>query len=101
MYVQRNIEARSQIIVVVERNNYYLRVCVRARMFSCVRVPRLRRVHARACVYPFFIEHATRIRHVVTSFLAPLSPPIFFDIVLQTAWFSEKNFIKKCSTTFV
>ena len=33
MYVQRNTEARSQIIVVVETNNYYLSVCVCAHVF--------------------------------------------------------------------
>ena len=58
----------------------YLCVCVcaraRARELSCV----CQRSWACACAcvhVALLIQHATRIRHIVTSFVAPLAPPHF------------------------
>ena len=45
-----------------------------------------------ACVHvALLIQHATRMRHIVTSFVAPLVPPYFFEIRSQMARFSKKN----------
>ena len=46
----------------------------------------------RECVHVvLLIQHATRVRHTVTSFVAS-GCTIFFDIILRTAPFSEKSF---------
>ena len=53
-------------------------MCARARVGACVRVgDRVQwRVHARARV-ALLIQHAKRMRHIVTAFVAPLAPPHF------------------------
>jgi hypothetical protein len=59
-------------------NKYYFLVCV------CVRAlgSRVRgRVHARTMHVALLIQHETRMRHIVTSFVAPTSPQKFFDII--------------------
>jgi hypothetical protein len=53
MYVQRNTEARSRIIVVEKAiSTAYLSVCVcaRARVRACVYARERGRLHAHACV---------------------------------------------------
>jgi hypothetical protein len=91
MYVQRNNEARSRIIVVEEKlYDYYIFVCV------CVCV--------RACGYPgawacacacvhvaLLIEYAMRIRHIVTSCVAPLAPPYFSTLSHKRRDFRKKK----------
>ena len=47
-------------------NKYYIFVCVRV----CSSVPR--RVHV-----ALLIQHVTRMRHIVTSFVPPMAPPYF------------------------
>lgn len=63
-----------------ERNITYLSVCAAAaaRARGHVNV----RAHARVAL---FIQHATGMLYIVSSFVAPLA--IFFDIVSQTAQF--------------
>jgi hypothetical protein len=52
----------------------YLCVCV----CVCARAGVGAWASARACVrVGLLIQHATRMRHVVTSFVAPLAPPYF------------------------
>jgi hypothetical protein len=47
------------------------------------------RVHARARV-ALLIQHAKRLRHIVTSFVAPLAPPRF-----STLSHKRQEFLKK------
>jgi hypothetical protein len=51
------------------------------------------------------IQHATFMRHIVTSFVVPLAPP-YFSIISDKRNFSEKNLVNVkrvliSSTTFV
>ena len=45
------------------------------------------RVHARVSL---FINHATRMRHIVTSLVAPLTPPYFWTLFHKWRDFREK-----------
>jgi hypothetical protein len=81
---------------------------MRARAQACVRVPRERgRVHARACVHVTLLnQHATRMRHIVTSFVAPLAPLYFSTVSHKRRDFWKKvTEHKMCvlifSTTFI
>jgi hypothetical protein len=78
MYVERNIEARSRIIVAVDKQEVLLiGLCVCACVLCACGYPH---TWARACAYvhvALLIQHATRMRHIVTSFVAPLAPPYF------------------------
>ena len=75
MYVQRNIEARS-------RNH-----CCHGKAISrllliglCARACGQPGAWACACAYvhvALLIQYATRMRHIVTSFVVPLAPPYF------------------------
>ena len=52
------------------------------------------------------IQHATRMRHVVTSFVAPESPPYFLALSHKRCDFRKKGIERKISvfifsTTFV
>jgi hypothetical protein len=74
MYVERNIEARSRILV-AEEKHYVLRIscaCVRA----CLRVgvEACGIVHARVYV-ALLIQHETLMRHIVMALDALLAPP--------------------------
>jgi hypothetical protein len=70
MYVKCNINALLTIIVAVEKQlALYLSVCASACVRACV--------GARERGY---VQHATRMRHIVTSFVAS-SSIIFFDII--------------------
>ena len=56
----------------------YLSVCMLAR--ACVRACGYPGAWACACAYvhvALLIQHATRMRHVVTTFVAPRTPPHF------------------------
>ena len=47
-------------------------------IFVCVNLRARRRVHARPCVrVALIIQHSIHMRHIVTSFVAPLAPPNF------------------------
>ena len=71
-------------------------VCVRARvpgpLGMCVRVALL-------------VQHATRMRHIVTSFVVPLAPPHFFALCHKRHEFRKKVTGQMCilifSTTFI
>jgi hypothetical protein len=53
-----------ELLLPWKTNNYYIFVCM------CVCVP------GRACVHvALIIRHATRMRHIMTWFMAPLTPP--------------------------
>ena len=75
MYVFRNIEGPSRIIVAVKKQYVtYWFEC------ACVRPCGHRSAWACACIYvriALIIQHATRMRHIVTSLVAPRSPPNF------------------------
>jgi hypothetical protein len=80
MHVKRNIQARS-------RNNCccgnaisttYWCVCVH--VCACLRASGYPSAWACACAYvhtALLIQHATRMRHIVTSFVVPRSLPYF------------------------
>jgi hypothetical protein len=107
MYVQCNIEMRS-------RNHFccgniisitYWSVCACLRVLACVHVV----TGARACVnvhVALLIQHATRSRHVMESFVAPRSP-LYFSTLSHKYCDFRKNVTeyKMCvfvfSTTFV
>ena len=89
MHVSRTIEARSRIIFAVEMKFVLLTgLCVRACMHKrvCVHVG----IRARGRV-SLLIQHATRMRHIVTSFVAPLPPPN-----ISTLSHKGCDFWKKC-----
>jgi hypothetical protein len=95
MYVERNTETRSRFVV-AEEKQYYIFVCT----YACVRVGYLGSVHV-----ALLIQHATRMRYVVT-FVAPLGPPCFSTLSHKRVNFREKVIeLKVCafvfSTTFV
>ena len=76
MYVWRNNESlsRNYCCSGTAISSTYLCVCV------CVREPARGRMGVRARAWAcarvtLLIQHATRMRHVVTSFVAPLAPP--------------------------
>jgi hypothetical protein len=49
------------------------------------------RVHARARVLvALLIQHATHMRHIVTSFVAPLAPPCFSTLSHKRRDFRKK-----------
>ena len=63
-------------------NKYYVFACVSAR--ACVVCPGAWAC-ACACVHrASLIQHATCVRHIVTSFVAPLYPPYFRDVINRT-----------------
>jgi hypothetical protein len=67
-------------------------VCVRAstRAGVCVRVPG-RVGCAGACVHvALLIQHATRMRHIVASFVALLGPPYFSTLSHKRHGFRKK-----------
>jgi hypothetical protein len=82
-------------------NTYYLLVCVCMR--ACVRVD----TRARGRVHvALLIRHATCMRHIVTSFKAPRSPPSFLTLSHKRCNFRKKVIEHKMcvlifSTTFV
>ena len=76
---------------------YYIFVCVRA----CARARGCTCVHV-----ALFIQHATRMRHIVTSFVAPQSPLHFSTLSHKRCDFRKKVIEHKMcvlifSTTFV
>jgi hypothetical protein len=102
MYVLPNTEARLRIILAVESNDYYIFVCARACVRACVCVPGRVSVcmRVRAC------SLATRMRHVVTLFMAPLAPPHFSTLSNKRHNFRKiivkhKMCVLIFSTTFV
>ena len=89
MYVQRNTEARSRIIVAVEKQyEYYLLVCVCMRARVCIHVGTRARGRVRVHVV-LLIQHATCILLIVTSFVAHRSPPNFSTLSHKRCDFRE------------
>jgi hypothetical protein len=70
-------------------------MCMSMRSRVCVNMgPRTREACACACVHiALLIQHATRMRHVVTSFVAPLSRPYFSTLSHKGKGF-RKNVIE-------
>jgi hypothetical protein len=87
-----------ELLLPWESKNYYiLSVCV------CARASLLVRSYSYVCGCPealaysctcvriaLLIQHATRVRHIVMSFMAYVSTT-FFDIISKTARFSKKK----------
>jgi hypothetical protein len=90
-------EARSRIILAWKSNKYYIFVCACAR--ACQ--------GAWACVHvALLIQHATRMRHIVVSFVAPLAPPYFSTLSHKRRDYRKKVKVHKMcvlifSTTFI
>ena len=86
-YIQRNNEAHS-------RNHCcsgkaILHMCVRVSAYACVCPDAWE--YACACLHvALLIHHATRMRHIVTSYVATLAPP-YFSILSH----KRHNFRKK------
>ena len=103
MHVQRNNEALSRNHCCCGKaiNIRYLCVCVYA--YACVR----------ACGYPgawacafayvhiaLLIQHATRMRHIVTSFVTPQSP-LYFSTLLHKRCDFRKKVIQHKTCVFI
>jgi hypothetical protein len=102
MYVQGNSEARSHNIVAMEKQKVYIFFCVcscaRACVRACVKYP-----GALVCAYAFLhlallIQHATRVRHIVKSIVAPQAPPNFSTLSHKRRDFREKYYVFFFST---
>ena len=61
----------------------YLCVCPAALAYTCASV------HV-----ALLIQHATRMRHIVTSFMDPLAPPYFSTVSRKRHDFRKKNVIE-------
>jgi hypothetical protein len=60
-------------------------------------------VHVHACMHvALLIQHATHMRHTVTSFVAPLAPPYFLTLFHKWNNFRKKNVTehKMCDLIF-
>ena len=78
-------------------SKYY--ICVRARVPACVYPS----AWACACAYVYvalLIKHATRMRHIVTSFVAPHAPPYFSTLPHKRHDFKKKLLNIKCAFWF-
>ena len=64
-------------LVLWKNNQYYIFVCVCER--ACVHVALL-------------IQHATRMRHIVISFVAPVASPIFSTLSHKRHDFRKKSY---------
>ena len=103
-----NVTLRSvtESLLLWKSDKYYLLVCVCARVRACV----YSGAWACACAYvhvALLTPHAKCMRHIVTSFVFPHSPPHFSTLFHKRCDFRKKKFIehKMCvlsfSTTFV
>jgi hypothetical protein len=71
-----------------KNSKYYIFMCVRARMFACARA------RACACVHvTLLIQHATRMRRIVSSFVVSLDPPYFSALSHKRNDFGEKTLL--------
>ena len=90
-------------------SKYYLLVCVRMRARACVCARECTCGYpgawAYACAYvhvTLLIHDATRMRHIVTWFVAPRSPPYFFECaIFRRKGIEHKMCVSIFSTTFV
>ena len=90
MYVKRNNEAHSLIIVAVENSKYYLLACICKCARACVNISV---VWACTCAYVHvasLFQHATRMRHIVTSLVAHQSPLRFSTLSHKRHDFRKK-----------
>ena len=83
-----NIQARSRDHCCSEKYMLLISVCARAPVLSCacLRVLLCGFPGAQTCAYAcarvaLLIRHATRRRHIILSFVDPLSPKNFFDSI--------------------
>jgi hypothetical protein len=88
-----------------KRNKYYLFVCLSARVRACG-WPCAWACTCACVSVALFIQHSTCMRHIVTSFVAPLAPPYFSTLFHKRHDFREKVIDHKIyvlilSTTFV
>jgi hypothetical protein len=82
-------------IVAVNSNKYYILVCVCMLTQACVRACGYTNAWACACAYvhiALLIQHATRRRHIVTSFVAPPSPKHSSHYLINGAIFGKKSY---------
>jgi hypothetical protein len=82
-------------------NQYVLPICLCVRVPACVRV---RGAWACACAYvhvAFVIQHAMRMRHIMTLFVAPLAPPHFLLYLNKGDDFRKKVTVLISFITFI
>jgi hypothetical protein len=103
MYVWRNIKALSQNHCCCGKAisiTYFL--CVHA--IACVRACGCPGARACACacvLVALLIQHATRLRHVVTSFVAPLAHNIFRNYLIKGVIFGGKKVVQNVCFDFL
>jgi hypothetical protein len=91
-----------EVIVAVEKQ-YYTLVCVCMLGRACVRAFGYTGAWACACAYvhiELLIQHGTRMRHIVTSFVAPRSPLYFSTLSHKWCEFLKKLLSTKCVLIF-
>ena len=81
----------------------YSPTCASMRVRACVRACGYPGAWGCACAYvrvDMLIQHATRMRHVVMSFVAPLAPPHFSELSHKQCNFRKKILNIKCVFLF-
>ena len=73
-------------------NKYYIFVCARALSRACVGPGAWAWACACACLQILLlIQHATRMRHIVMSFVDPLATQYFLTLSYKRHYFGEKR----------
>jgi hypothetical protein len=88
--VRNNVTLRRvrELFLPLKSNEYCILVCVCVSAGECVRVPG----RVGVCLHvALLIQHATRIRYIVKSFVVPVAPPFFSALSHKRHYFRGKK----------